>query len=252
MASSVTKARGATAPGRRVGAPVERTRHRAERTTRSRWRDHGLSIVLLAMFVATLGGQVYAGWHAYNQDQRQHGEHQVAMGEYLRTGHFGEATFENWESEFLQMGLFVLLTAFLFQRGSAESKDPDDEEDVDEDPRHASDRSSAPLPVRLGGLALKLYENSLSIVFALLFLLSFLLHGITGLVEVNEERVAHGQSEIALWEYMGDAQFWFESMQNWQSELLSLAAMVILTIFLRQRGSPESKPVAAPYWQTGT
>jgi len=208
--------------------------------------------VLLALFALSFGGQVWAGWGAYNEDQKQHGEPVVGLAGYLQTGHFGEATFENWESEFLQMGFFVLLTVFLFQRGSAESKDPDQKEEVDEDPRNATDRSSAPWPVRRGGLVLKLYEHSLTLAFAVMFVLTFVLHGVTGLADINEEHLAHGEPAVRLASYMGSSQFWFESMQNWQSEFLSLAAMVVLTIFLRERGSPESKPVAASNWETGS
>jgi hypothetical protein len=227
------------------------TTARRRESARSRLRDHGLSIVLLLLFAMSFAGQAWAGWAVYNEDQRQHGETAVGFAKYLRTGHFGEATFENWESEFLQMACFVLLTVFLFQRGSAESKDPDEKEDVDADPREAAGDRSAPWPVRRGGFVLRLYEHSLTLAFGILFALTFVLHGLTGLVEINEERTAHGEPALALAGYMGSSQFWFESMQNWQSEFLSLAAMVVLTIFLRERGSPESKPVATPHWESG-
>jgi hypothetical protein len=214
------------------------------------WHDHGLSIVLVALFAVTMAGQTLAGWHTYNDEQQQHGDAPVTLISYLATGHFGEATFENWESEFLQMAFYVLLTVFLFQRGSSESKRPDAVEPVDLDPRESPDKARAPWPVQRGGLALVLYENSLSIAFAVLFLLSFALHAITGAVEYNAEQLAHGQPAVTTLAYLFSSRFWFESFQNWQSEFLSLAAMVVFTIFLRQRGSPESKPVDAPIWQT--
>ena len=195
-------------------------------------------------------GQTWSGWYAYNQEQRSHGEPQVTLGEYLATGHFGEATFENWESEFLQMAFYVMLTVWLFQLGSSESKRPDVVELVDLDPRDSPNKEKAPWPVRKGGLALTLYENSLSLTFALLFFLSLALHARTGVEAFNEERMSHGEPPVGTWDYAGSSQFWFESFQNWQSEFLSLAAMVTLTIFLRQRGSPESKPVDAPNWET--
>ena len=166
---------------------------------------------------------------------------------YLGTGHFGEATFENWESEFLQMAFYVLLTIYLYQVGSSESKRPDTLEIVDLDPRDSPQKDRAPWPVRTGGLVLVLYEHSLSLAFALLFLASLTLHAITGVVHYNEERMAHGEPAATIIEYASSSQFWFESFQNWQSEFLSLAAMVGFTIFLRQRGSPESKPVDAPW-----
>lgn len=215
------------------------------------WHDHGLSIVLLAMFGVTIIGQALAGWLTYNDEQRDHGEPPVALVRYLATGHFGEATFENWESEFLQMGMYVVLTVFLFQMGSSESKRPDVLEPVDLDPRESPRKDHAPWPVRRGGFVLVLYENSLSLAFALLFLASFALHAATGLHDFNAERMAHGRPPATSLEYAGSARFWFESFQNWQSEFLSLAAMVALSIFLRQRGSPESKPVDAPTWETG-
>jgi hypothetical protein len=215
------------------------------------WRNHGLSIVLLLLFAGTFVGQIWAGWLSHNEELRDHGEPAISLGRYLVTGHFGEATFENWESEFLQMSAYVMLTAFLFQRGSAESKDPDEAERERDDPRSAAELAAAPWPVRHGGWVRRLYGQSLSIAFALLFLASFVLHAVAGLPEFNAERLAHGSPASPLATYVGSSRFWFESFQNWQSEFLSLAAMVVLSIFLRQRGSPESKPVAAPTWETG-
>jgi hypothetical protein len=214
------------------------------------WREHGLTFVLMGLFVVTLFGQIYTGWKDYNEEQRQHDGAPIGLGGYLGTGHFGEATFENWESEFLQMSAYVLLTVFLFQKGSAESKPPDRKVEVDADPRHAEHPESAPWPVRRGGLALVLYEYSLTLAFAALFLASFALHAALGIGQYNSVRLDHGEPAQSVVEYMTSWRFWFESFQNWQSEFLSLAAMVVLSIFLRQRGSPESKPVAAPTWET--
>jgi hypothetical protein len=218
---------------------------------RSIWHDHGLSIALVALFVVTMVGQTVSGWLTYNDEQMQHGNAVVSLTAYLGTGHFGEATFENWESEFLQMACYVLLTIFLFQRGSAESKRPDVIEMMDIDPREAPNREQAPWPVRRGGMILTVYENSLSIAFGLLFAGSFVLHGVTGVSLYNEQQLAHGEMPLTAAQFMATSQFWFESFQNWQSEFLSLAAMVVLSIFLRQRGSAESKPVSAPTWETG-
>ena len=215
-------------------------------------KDNGLSLVLFALFFLTfLLGQSIAGHREYNSEQREHNESTVSYGEYLRTAHFGEATFENWESEFLQMGAYVLLTAILVQRGSSESKDPDSKEPVDEDPRKHVEADS-PWPVRHGGVALRLYEHSLTIVMFGLFAASFFLHAATGVREYNDEQVQHGETPIGTFTYLTTARFWFESLQNWQSEFLAVAAIVVLTIFLRERGSPESKPVAAPHSMTGS
>ncbi|HST63251.1 MAG TPA: DUF6766 family protein [Longimicrobium sp.] len=216
-------------------------------------RNNGLSLVWLALFVVFLGAQAVSGHRVYNQEQQEHGEAVVGFGGYLTTGHFGEAVFENWESEFLQMAMFVILTAFLFQKGAAESKDPEkDHEPVDEDPRRHRDDPDVPGPVRRGGLALKLYENSLSLVLASLFLVSLALHAVTGRVEYSAEQVQHGGPPASLMDYVTGPQFWFESFQNWQSEFMSVAALTLLSIWFRQRSSPESKPVAKPHAETGT
>ena len=217
---------------------------------RTRWHFHGLSIVLFALFLLSMLGQTLTGWYEYNSEQEAHRKPVVSLPSYFSTGHFGEATFENWESEFLQMAFYVVLTMYLYQLGSSESKRPDALELVDLDPRESPRKDTAPWPVRRGGLALLLYENSLSLAFALLFVASFALHGTTGAVHYNEQRIEHGERPVSVATYMFSSQFWFESFQNWQSEFLSLAGMVTLTIFLRQRGSPESKPVDSPTWET--
>jgi hypothetical protein len=147
----------------------------------------------------------------------------------------------------------VILTVFLFQKGSSESKKLDEKEPVDRDPRKRRDKSQAPGPVRRGGWVLKLYENSLSLAFLLLFLISFAMHALGGAAEYNQEQAEHGEpSRLSALQYMGTSRFWFESMQNWQSEFLAIASMVLLSIVLRQRGSPESKPVDAPHSETGS
>jgi hypothetical protein len=216
-------------------------------------RDHSLAIVTLGMFLTIwLGGQVWAGHRTYNDEQRAHGEPTVSVAEYLTRAEFGEATFENWESEFLQMGVYVLLTAWLVQKGSAESKPPDGDPILDEDPRRHRDDPDAPWPVRHGGLALRIYENSLSIALLGLFLLAFLGHLVTGSRAFSAEQVAHGEAPVSAFGYLFRAQFWFESLQNWQSEFLAVGALVVLSVFLRQRGSPESKPVHAPHHETGS
>jgi hypothetical protein len=211
-------------------------------------RDNGLSLVLVGLFLLFLGGQTFAGWLHYNEEQQEHHQPQVGLFEYVRTGSYGEAVFENWESEFLQMGLYVVLTTFLFQRGSAESKDPDKS---DEPESGTFDADDAPRAVKKGGLVSKVYSHSLSIAFAILFALSFAGHAVWGANAYNREAVQHGENALSVWEYVGSSQFWFESFQNWQSEFLAILAIVVLSIWLRERGSPESKPVAAPHTKTG-
>jgi hypothetical protein len=197
-------------------------------------------------------GMLLTGHHTFNADQLEHGESTVSLANYLTHGHFWEGLFENWESEFLQMAAYILLTVYLIQRGSSESKNPDTHEVVDDDPRDADLRKPVPWPVRRGGIWLRLYENSLLLAFTLLFVGSLIGHALGGVADFNAELETHGQAAVSVWGYMTRAQFWYESLQNWQSEFLAVFAIVTLSIWLRQRGSPESKPVAAPHDDTGS
>lgn len=200
-------------------------------------RDNGLSLVLLALFLLFWGAQAGVGFAVHNEEQALHGEKTVDFGSYLLSGHFWQATGENWESEFLQMGFYVILTTRLFQRGSAESNDPDEAEAL------AAQRRK-----KRGSW---IYRNSLSLAFLGLFLAAFVIHAAGGLVEVNEERSAHGEGPLSAFEFLKDAEFWFQSFQNWQSEFLAVLSIVVLSIFLRQDGSPESKDVSDPNSKTG-
>ena len=212
-------------------------------------RNNALSIVLFGLFAVFLVGQSLTGWRTYNSDQQEHGEPAVGYVSYLTTGHFVEATFENWESEFLQMGAYVVLTVWLVQKGSSESKPPTGDPQLDADPRTQRDDDDAPGPVRAGGWRLTLYENSLGIAFAVLFLLSMALHALGGAREYSAEQARTGMPVGRA--FVGTSEFWFQSFQNWQSEFLAVGAIVVLSVFLRQKGSPESKPVAAPHDETG-
>lgn len=192
----------------------------------------------------------FSGFSVENDGLVEHGHAAISLSDYLVSGPFLSAVFENWESEFLQMSAYVILTAFLFQRGSSESKDPDKEEDVDEDPGAKRHNKDAPWPVRAGGIWSAIYSYSLGIALATLFVLSFALHWLHSADAANQDAVLHGETPISLWNYLFSAQLWFESFQNWQSEFLSTAVVVVLSIFLRYRGSPESKPVATPHSET--
>jgi hypothetical protein len=214
-------------------------------------KDHALTLALMGLFLAALVGESITGLHAFNADQRAHHEAAVSYGTFVRTGRFGETTFENWESEFLEMGTYVLLTVWLVQRGSAESKAPEEEPFEGEDPRRHRHDPDAPWPVRRGGPVLWLYERSLSIALFTLFGLAWLLHLVTGAHAYNAEQVAHGEATISTWAFAKSAQFWYQSFQNWQSEFLGVVTLVVLSIFLRQRGSPESKAVHVPHSATG-
>jgi len=214
-------------------------------------RDNGLLIVNLALFAIFLIGMSLAGMREYNADQLEHHQAVVSFWHYLSTGAFIEAVFENWESEFLQMGSYVVLTAYLFQRGSSESKPIDQEAPQDADPRDADLRKPVPWPVRKGGVVLKLYENSLALFFFVLFFLSVWLHAVGGARAYSEEQATHGETAVSTGQYLLTSRFWFESFQNWQSEFLAVACIVGASVYLRQRGSPESKPVAEPHKATG-
>ncbi|MET0996140.1 MAG: DUF6766 family protein [Mycobacterium sp.] len=214
-------------------------------------RENGLLLACLGLFGVFFLGMIVSGAATYNQEQQEHGSHeQVSVVGYLTTGDFVEATFENWESEFLQMGMYVVLTAFLYQKGSSESKPLHQPAPQDADPRGVTPNRLTPWPVRKGGWALRFYEHSLSIAFFALFFASFALHAIGGVKAFNEEQLQHGETAISVWRYLTTSQFWFESMQNWQSEFVAVAAIVGLSIFLRQKGSAESKPVADPHRKT--
>jgi hypothetical protein len=213
-------------------------------------RYNGLSIAMFTLFAISLVGQVWAGHRVHNQDQVEHQQQTLSLGEYLGSGHFVEAVFENWESEFLQMAAFVLLTAYLYQKGSPESRKLEGEPDLDKHPRKSKNKDS-PWPVHRGGLALTLYSHSLSIALALLFAISFFLHAAGGVREYNQEKLEHGSEPMSMLSYLGTSRFWFESFQNWQSEFLSVGVLIVLSVFLRERHSPESKPVADPHDETG-
>jgi hypothetical protein len=213
-------------------------------------RENGLAIAMFGLFAVFLLGQSIAGYFNYNQDRRDHQQPEVGYVAYLGSGNFVESVFENWESEFLQMGAYVVLTIFLRQKGAAESKKLEEQEPVDREPDPS--RRAAPWPVRQGGPILKLYEHSLSIALFALFFLSFALHAIGGAFEYSQDQTTHGGQPVSIAEFMTTARFWFESFQNWQSEFLSVGALIVLSIVLRQKGSPESKPVDAPHHETGS
>ncbi|QRM34436.1 DUF6766 family protein [Microvirga sp. VF16] len=214
-------------------------------------RDNGLSVTLFALFLVSLIGQALTGWRAHVEELRLHELPATGFLEYLTSGHFISAVFENWESEFLQMAAYVLLTVFLFQKGSSESKKPDEDNPEDETPENRRNDPNAPWPVHRGGLLLKLYSHSLSLVLVALFVLSFWLHLTGSTRRANEEALQHHQPMKTMAEMLTEPEFWYESFQNWQSEFLSIGVLLVLGIYLRERGSPESKPVAAPHAETG-
>lgn len=217
-----------------------------------RWlRDNGLSIALFALFAISVTGHAWAGWIVNNQELIRDGAAPIGLWPYLASAEFNSTLFENWESEFLQMAAYVMFTAYLFQRGSPESKDPDKAAAQDRDPKSDQNKRDAPWPVRAGGFARTVYAHSLGLSLLLLFVASFCLHWINSARHAVEEALLHGERPPTLLEHLGSAELWYESFQNWQSEFLSTFVLIVLAIFLREKGSPESKPVGAPHSQTG-
>ena len=214
------------------------------------FKNNGLTIVLMLLFLASLVGQWLTGVRFENEELIRHGDEPIGAIEFLRNPQFLSHVFENWESEFLQMSAYVMLTTFLFQKGSAESEDPDEpsREGRLENARFAP---GAPAPVRKGPAARWLYAHSLGIALLILFATSFVLHWLFSARLAAEEAAMHGDTAKSFGQHLANAQLWFESFQNWQSEFLSTAVLVVLSIWLRQKDSPESKPVTAPHSKTG-
>jgi hypothetical protein len=216
-------------------------------------KHNSLSLVFLGLFLAALVFQAIAGHADFNEDQDRHGDPRISLLRYVASSEFGAAVMENWQSEYLQFTLFIVLTVWLLQRGSPESKElhkagreSDEEQRVGE---HAGERS--PRWARLTGIRRTIYENSLLLVMGSIWLATWFAQSIAGLAEYNSERLDHHQDAIAWAQYLTRPDFWEKTLQNWQSEFLAVGSMAILAVYLRQRGSPESKPVGAPHESTG-
>lgn len=211
-------------------------------------KENSLSLFFLAIFVAALVGQAIAGHVLQNQELAEHGAPPVGFWDYVTSSAFGRAVMENWQSEYLQFALFALATVWLLQKGSPESKELDKsgtESDAEQRVgEHADDRS--PFPAKYGNWRTTLYSNSLIIVMAMIFFGAWFAQSVTGWTDFNDAQRLHGEATVSWLSYVGSATFWEGTLQNWQSEFLAVGSFAVLTIFLRQRGSPESKPVGAP------
>jgi hypothetical protein len=216
-------------------------------------RENSLSLFFGLLLLLTLFGQSLVGHSLYNEQAIQHSQETISYLRYLASSDFGEAVMENWESEFLQFTLYILATVWLVQNGSPESKKPGDAgRGTDEEQllgKHA--RPDSPRWAKVGGLRTAIYSNSLLLVMGLLFVGSWLGHSFTGWSEFNQQQEEHGDAAVSWTGYLGKPDFWEQSFQNWQSEFLAIGAMVVFTIYLRQRGSGESKPVGSPHSVTG-
>jgi hypothetical protein len=216
-------------------------------------KHNGLSLLFLALFLAALLGQAFAGHADFNEDQLRHGDPTMSLGRYVLSSHFGVAVLENWQSEYLQFTLFILATVWLLQRGSPESKELHKAgRESDEAQRVGSHaRADSPRWAKARDFRRTIYENSLLIVMAAIWVASWFGQSITGVSEYNTERLDHHQLPVSWFEYLGRPDFWEKTLQNWQSEFLAVGSMAILAVYLRQRGSPESKPVGAAHDATG-
>ena len=216
--------------------------------------ENSLSIFFGVIFVASLVGQSFAGEHAFNADQLAHDAQPVSWRDYVLSPEFGGAVLENWQSEFLQFTLFILVTVWLVQKGSNESKQLD-EAGTESDRRqkvgrHAPERAPSAAKQERGWRRLA-YENSLVLAMASIFLLSWGGQSLNNWRTENHDLREHGEPTVGWTEYVVSADFWERSLQNWQSEFLAVGTMAVFTVYLRQRGSPESKPVGAPHDETG-
>jgi hypothetical protein len=217
------------------------------------FRENSLSLFFLVIFLAALVGQAIAGHSLYNQEQASHGEAAIGLWTYVTSSSFGQAVMENWQSEYLQFTLFLFVTVWFFQRGSPESKELDKPgtESKKEQKLERYATAESPLWARVGGVRTFLYSNSLLIVMGLIFLGSWFAQSVTGWTAFNAEQTEHQQATLSWIGYLGSADFWETTLQNWQSEFLAVGSMAILSVYLRQRGSPESKPVGAAHDATG-
>jgi uncharacterized protein DUF6766 len=216
-------------------------------------RDNALGLVFGVLFLVVLIGQAIAGHADFNQQQLTEGLPRVSLGRYLTSASFATDVAENWQSEYLQFFLYVFLTVWLLQRGSPESKSLDEAGRESDRDQKIGPYATAESPAwaRTGGWRTTLYSNSLGVVMGLIFLASWLTQSIAGVATFNEEQLSNLQDPVSWGAYLTEPDFWNRTLQNWQSELLAVASMAILAIYLRQRGSPQSKPVGAPHSATG-
>jgi hypothetical protein len=217
-------------------------------------KENGLSLFFAGIFLATIVGQSFAGQHAYNAEQARHGEQTLTWWEYLASPGFGGAVMENWQSEFLQFSLFIGATIWLVQRGSNESKRLGDV-GPESDERQKVGRYTphdGPRWAKVDDFRTRIYENSLLIVMTAIFLATWFGQSLNNWRVFNQTQAAHDGERVSWGRYLLDPDFWERTLQNWQSEFLAVGTMAVFTIYLRQRGSPESKPVGAPHDETAS
>ncbi|MEV0236588.1 DUF6766 family protein [Nonomuraea sp. NPDC050786] len=207
----------------------------------------------MIMFFLALGGQALSGMLQYNDRQLAEGAEPVSFLQYVTSSSFAVDVAENWQSEYLQFFLFIMLTVWLVQKGSPESKEVDEAGAESDEKQRIGPYAGPDSPpwAKVGGLRLWLFSNSLGMVMGVVFVLSWLAQSVAGQAAYNSERLGDLRDPVDWWSYVTSPEFWNRTLQNWQSELLAVLSMVALAIYLRQRGSPESKPVGAPHSATG-
>jgi hypothetical protein len=219
-----------------------------------RWvLEQSLPIFFGLLFLGSLVGQAFAGAAAYNDQQRAEGFPVVSVADYVTSPHFAVDVAENWQSEYLQFLVFVVATVWLVQRGSTESKSlgrPGEESDKDQKLGYYVETDSPGL-AKAGGWRTAIYSRSLGLVMGLVFLATWGAQALAGWVAYNQERLGRMQDPVTWPSYLVNADFWNRSLQNWQSEFLAVGTMVTFSVFLRQRGSAQSKPVGEPHQTTG-
>jgi hypothetical protein len=217
-------------------------------------RENSLSIVFLLLFLACLIGQAFAGWRQFNAQQVAEGLGTLPLSRYLTSTDFSVDVTENWQSEFLQFLTYLMATVWLLQKGSPESKSLDQagrESQKDQKIGQHALEDSPKWARHSDGLRLRLYSSSLLLVMGSIFFASWLIQSIAGWAAFNETRLQQLQDPISWGAYLTNADFWSRTLQNWQSEFLAVGTMAVLSIYLRQRGSSQSKPVGLPHHSTG-
>lgn len=223
-----------------------------ERGARAAWRHNNLTIVFGLLLLVFVAGQAVSGLAGYNASARTAGLEQISLLTYLTSSSFAVDLIENWQSEYLQFVLYILLTVWLVQRGSSESKQPGQEGRETEEQQLLGRfaRPDSPRWAQLGGWRRSVYSHSLALVMGTVFVLSWVAQAVTGRVADSEERMRDLLDPVGLGEYVMSPDFWSRTLQNWQSEMLAIGSMAVFAIYLRERGSPESKPVGTPHHVT--
>jgi hypothetical protein len=216
-------------------------------------RENSLTLFFLVLFFASLIGQALVGHADFNHQQVAHSDDTISLGRYLTSSVFLVDVMENWQSEYLQFTLFIITAVWLVQKGSAESKPPGKEGGESDEDQKLGEHLLAGSPkwARAGGWRLAIYSNSLLLLMTSFWLLTWFAQLVTGRIQYNAEQFDHHEAALSLWQYAGASDFWNRTLQNWQSEFLAMASVLVFTIWLRQRGSPQSKPVGEPHASTG-